>query len=105
MTIGPLTAPPLLAADNVNDESDRAALQEAIGQLPADQRTALGLKILDGFTYDDVAATLDCSEATARRRVNAALGSIRQDLQKFPASATVRNSRTVNHLALPMEAF
>jgi len=92
-----LDAVPLLAADSVKDESNRTALQEAIDQLPADHRAALGLKILDGFTYDDVADTLNCSATSARRLVNAALSSLGQNLQNSripPPSVTPEQPST-----------
>ena len=44
---------------------------------PPDQREALGLRVLQGFTYADVAAALECSETHARRRVLDALGRVR----------------------------
>jgi len=46
--------------------------QEALGQLPADQREALILVGASGFTYTEVAMICDCPEGTVKSRINRA---------------------------------
>ena len=67
----------LAAASPAENNGWSEALRAAMAQLPPDQREALGLRVLQGFTYADVAAALECSETHARRRVLDALGRVR----------------------------
>jgi RNA polymerase sigma-70 factor (ECF subfamily) len=62
-------------------ERDRAtrlapALSAALESLPAAQRRAVELRVVDELPYDRVAASLDCTEGAARLKVMRALGSL-----------------------------
>lgn len=51
---------------------DRMVLKElsrALGRLPADQREALFMVVLQGMSYEDVAAVTGCAVGTAKSRV------------------------------------
>jgi RNA polymerase sigma factor (sigma-70 family) len=48
----------------------------ALAQLPEAQRDALELRVVRELTYDEVAATLDCTPLAARIRVSRALTSL-----------------------------
>ena len=51
----------------------RAALVEALETLAEDQREALRLRVIDGLSYTEVAARLQCAESAARQRVSRGL--------------------------------
>lgn len=51
------------------DRALRAEILEAIARLPARQATAVLLRIVEEQSYEDIAAAMDCAEATARVHV------------------------------------
>jgi RNA polymerase sigma-70 factor (ECF subfamily) len=57
-----------------------APLASALRLLPAHERDAVELRIVEGLPYRDVARTLGCSEVAARIRVSRALGSLSNHL-------------------------
>lgn len=75
-------APPAVApADAMADREALAEVQRAIGELPADFRSALILHTQEGLSYREIAAILKTTEETARWRVFKA----RQKLMKVLA--------------------
>jgi len=55
-------------------------LDEAMAELPAGERDAVELRVIDGLPYDAVAAGLSTTEGAARVRVARGLGRLRQRL-------------------------
>jgi RNA polymerase sigma-70 factor, ECF subfamily len=55
-------------ADPVEAEEDRAQILDALGQLNADQRTALVLVDMQGYSVDEAAAVLGCAPGTVKSR-------------------------------------
>jgi RNA polymerase sigma-70 factor (ECF subfamily) len=55
-------------------------LDEALAELPAGERDAVELRVIEGLPYDAVAAGLATSEGAARVRVARGLGRLRQRL-------------------------
>lgn len=55
-------------------------LDEAMAELPAGERGALELRVIEGLPYDAVAAGLATTEGAARARVARGLGRLRQRL-------------------------
>jgi RNA polymerase sigma factor (sigma-70 family) len=55
-------------------------LDEAMAELPAGERDAVELRVIDGLSYDAVASDLSTSEGAARVRVARGLGRLRQRL-------------------------
>lgn len=51
-------------------------LHDAVGALPAEQRRALELRVLEQLSYDEVAGRLGCSQNAARLRVSRALRTL-----------------------------
>jgi RNA polymerase sigma-70 factor, ECF subfamily len=51
-------------------------LSTALAQLPADQRRAVTLRVIDELSYAEVAAALEVSEPTARARVSRGLRTL-----------------------------
>jgi RNA polymerase sigma factor (sigma-70 family) len=60
----------------------RQALAEALETLHEDQREALRLRVIDGLSYPEVAARLQCAEAAARQRVSRGLRRLALTLQE-----------------------
>lgn len=73
------------ALDEVDEraraESLRPALHDALDELPAGQRRALELRVVEDRPYGEVAALLGTSEVAARLRVMRALGSLSRKLK------------------------
>jgi RNA polymerase sigma-70 factor (ECF subfamily) len=61
----------------VDEQRDPNPLTELMHRLPADQREALRLRVLDERDYQDIARELSCSEAVVRQRVSRATRSLR----------------------------
>lgn len=62
----------------------RAALLAELGRLPADQQSAIRLRVLEELPYAEVAARLRVSEPTARARVSRGLRSLASALDRHP---------------------
>jgi RNA polymerase sigma factor (sigma-70 family) len=54
---------------------------EAFDQLPEDQRAAIRGRHLEGDSYPEVAARLECSESVVRQRVSRGLRTLRTKLE------------------------
>jgi RNA polymerase sigma-70 factor (ECF subfamily) len=67
----------------------RAVLAESVDRLPADQRRALRLRIIEERSYPEVATALMISEEAARARVSRALRSLRHALAWLATSEEV----------------
>lgn len=57
------------------------AIEEAMTQLPADQRDALRLRVVEQLPYEEVAGRLGCSINAARLRVSRALRVVGAELR------------------------
>lgn len=61
--------------DNESPESSMAteqletAIYEALDRLPEDLRTAITLREMDGLSYEEIAAAMDCPIGTVRSRI------------------------------------
>ncbi|MEA2172168.1 MAG: hypothetical protein QOF76_5468 [Solirubrobacteraceae bacterium] len=58
----------------------RARLSRSLGDLPADQRDALRLRVIEERDYPEVAEALGITEPTARARVSRGLRALRDTL-------------------------
>jgi RNA polymerase sigma-70 factor (ECF subfamily) len=54
----------------------RAVVADELERLPADQRAAVRLRVVDELDYDEVAARLDITQQTARARVSRGLRAL-----------------------------
>ena len=61
----------------VDEERAPLPLVELMDRLPADQREALRLRVIDERDYPEIARELECSEAVVRQRVSRATRSLR----------------------------
>lgn len=78
----------------VRDDED-AAIWDAVGQLPEQQRTAVHLHYVEGYSTEEIASVLDCRPATARTWLFRARARIRELLEADAAEdapATLPNS-------------
>ncbi|MDH4165598.1 MAG: RNA polymerase sigma factor RpoE [Gammaproteobacteria bacterium] len=53
----------------VLSEEIRQTVNEAIGQLPEDLRTAIVLREIEGLSYEEIATAMDCPVGTVRSRI------------------------------------
>jgi RNA polymerase sigma-70 factor (ECF subfamily) len=67
----------------IDDERNPRPLLELMEELPADQREALRMRVLDGRGYPEIAAELQCSQAVVRQRVSRATRTLR-DMEGEP---------------------
>jgi RNA polymerase sigma factor (sigma-70 family) len=58
--------------------ADEVRADALLDELPADQRSALRARVLDGRAYDEIAVAEGISEAAVRQRVSRGLSSLRQ---------------------------
>ncbi len=61
----------------------KAAIDRAISDLPEDLRTALTLREMEGLSYDEIAAVMDCPIGTVRSRIFRAREAIEQSIEPF----------------------
>ncbi|MFN2381316.1 MAG: RNA polymerase sigma factor RpoE [Guyparkeria sp.] len=64
-------------------EELKAAIDRAISELPEDLRTALTLREMEGLSYDEIAAVMDCPIGTVRSRIFRAREAIEQSIEPF----------------------
>jgi RNA polymerase sigma-70 factor, ECF subfamily len=62
-------------------EEIRATVNAAMAELPDDLRTAIVLRELDGLSYEEIAATMDCPVGTVRSRIFRAREAIDEKLR------------------------
>jgi RNA polymerase sigma factor (sigma-70 family) len=87
-----LAMEPLVLTDDALDRVEALAdagrsaqvIEQMLQRLPADQREALRLRIVDERSYDDIARDLSCSSAVVRQRVSRGLKTLRTELSKEP---------------------
>lgn len=70
---------PFLAPEEVvlKAEAERE-LQSVLNQLPEDQKMIILLREMQGFSYEEIANTMECSLGTVKSRLNRARGALRQ---------------------------
>jgi RNA polymerase sigma-70 factor (ECF subfamily) len=68
------------APESRPDESWLEGLDDALDALPASQRRAIELRIVDDLDYDAIASRLDTTPAAARVRVHRGLGTLRRHI-------------------------
>jgi len=57
-------------------------VQDAINQLNVDHREIIVLRDINGFSYQEIATMLNCSEGTVKSRINRARGHLKVLLEK-----------------------
>lgn len=69
--------PPIATTDNLEQRDLMEAVLQAVECLPHKQQAALMLRNYQGFSYDEIGATLDCSPEAARANVYQATKKLR----------------------------
>jgi RNA polymerase sigma-70 factor (ECF subfamily) len=62
-------------------EEIHRTVNEVIGELPEDLRTAIVLREVEGLSYEEIAAAMDCPVGTVRSRIFRAREAIDRVLQ------------------------
>ena len=75
------TTPVFAPAIEPDESAFRTALSDALGELPADQRAAVHLKLWEGLTFDQIAELLEIPLNTAASRYRYGLDKLRQRLR------------------------
>ena len=66
------------------EDSERALIiKDAINSLPPDQKTAIVMRDIDGFSYDEISEVLSCSLGTVKSRINRARLKLREILSDY----------------------
>jgi RNA polymerase sigma-70 factor (ECF subfamily) len=66
---------------NLLSEEIRTTVNRAVEQLPEDLRTAIILREVEGLSYEEIAAAMDCPVGTVRSRIFRAREAIDRDLK------------------------
>jgi len=72
---------PFAQASDPDEQTFRAALSGALGELPPDQRAVMHLKLWEGLTFEQIADALDIPLNTAASRYRYALDKLRERLR------------------------
>jgi RNA polymerase sigma-70 factor (ECF subfamily) len=75
------TAPLFAATPDPDETAFRAALAEALAELPAEQRAVVHLKLWEGLTFAEIAAALEIPANTAASRYRYALDKLQTHLR------------------------
>jgi len=75
------TASPFAPARDPDEQTFRDELSEALAGLPPDQRAVLHLKLWEGLTFEQIAATLAIPQNTAASRYRYGLDKLRERLR------------------------
>lgn len=75
------SVPLFASSDDPDERAFRDALAGALDELPAEQRAVVHLKLWEGQTFEEIAATLDLSPNTAASRYRYGLDKIRERLR------------------------
>jgi len=72
---------PFAPTDDPDEQLFREELAEALGELPADQRVVVHLKLWSGLTFEEIATALDIPPNTAASRYRYGLDKLRGRLR------------------------
>ncbi len=72
---------PFAPASDPDEKLFRAELSAALGELPAEQRAVVHLKLWGGLTFEEIAAALDIPPNTAASRYRYGLDKLRDQLR------------------------
>ena len=72
---------PFAPSSDPDEQTFRAALAEALTELPAEQRVVVHLKLWEGLTFEQIAGALDIPLNTAASRYRYGLDKLRERLR------------------------
>jgi RNA polymerase sigma factor (sigma-70 family) len=67
----------------LQDKQAYAAMNDAVGKLPGRQREAFMLRVLEGLSVADTAASMGCSEGSVKTHLSRALSALREQLEEW----------------------
>ncbi|MCU1676177.1 MAG: polymerase sigma factor [Frankiales bacterium] len=70
------------AIELIEARSSPGAVQQALAALPAPEREAIEARVLEGASYDEIAARLRCSTSVVRQRVSRGLRRLRDTVEE-----------------------
>ena len=76
------------AGDLLRDEATRE-VQRALASLPVHYRAALVMREIDGWSYQEIAAALECPEGTVKSKINRGREQLRRALTSYWNGQTV----------------
>jgi len=68
-------------SDDADEHAFRTALTDALGELPADQRAVVHLKLWEGLTFEAIAAAMEIPPNTAASRYRYGIDKLRERLR------------------------
>lgn len=68
--------------DQVLSKEQRVSILEAVESLPTKQRAALIMRKYQGFSYDEIAGVLECSQESARANVYQGIRKLRDKFSR-----------------------
>jgi len=74
---------PFAPTNHPDEQTFRDELARALAELPPEQRAVVHLKLWEGLTFEEIAATLDIPLNTAASRYRYGLDKLRQHLRPF----------------------
>lgn len=90
----------LVTTSNQEWTADFRVMQNALQHLPEKQREALVTVLAAGFSYEEAACLLGCSEGTVKSRVSRGREAL-ADLMDRPGLPSSQNPVTLKHETLP----
>ena len=79
--------------EELEAKEEKALVWQALSLLSEDQRTVIVLREMYGYSYDEIAASLNCSTGTIKSRLNRARQNLTQKLREM--TQTVNMQQTV----------
>ena len=76
--------------EELEAKEEKALVWQALKLLSEDQRSVIVLREMYGYSYDEIAASLNCSTGTIKSRLNRARQNLTQKLQKITQTDAVR---------------
>ena len=87
LVIGDTVAP----SDSLANQEVGSAIVKAISRLSRRQAVAITLRVLEDLPYEQIAAAMDCTEATARKHAERARAHLRVVLAKHDPQRLTRS--------------
>jgi RNA polymerase sigma factor (sigma-70 family) len=78
---------------NASTNPELAQVLEAVSALPNKQATAILLRAIDGLSFAEIAAAMNCGESTARKHAERARARLRNVLNHSTPTDNVRTAR------------
>ena len=78
--------------EELEAKEEKALVWQALNLLSEDQRTVIVLREMYGYSYDEIAASLNCSSGTIKSRLNRARQNLTLKLRELTQIGTVQQT-------------